>query len=120
MFRSRAAVAALLCLAACARREPARETYRDAPVIVISIDTLRADHLPAYGYRAVETPNIDRLRRDAILFQNAYSHVPLTLPSHVSMLTGELPQEHGVRNNIGYRFDAAHHETIARDAGIVH
>jgi tetratricopeptide (TPR) repeat protein len=113
MLRSRVALAALLCLLSCARRERARETYRDAPVILISIDTLRADHLPAYGYRGVETPNIDRLRRDAILFENAYSHVPLTLPSHISMLTGELPQEHGVRNNIGYRFDATRHETIA-------
>jgi arylsulfatase A-like enzyme/Tfp pilus assembly protein PilF len=113
MTRSRAALAALLCLLACARREPARETYRDAPVIVISIDTLRADHLPAYGYRGVATPNIDQLRRDAILFENAYSHVPLTLPSHASMLTGELPQEHGVRNNIGFHFDAQRHETIA-------
>jgi choline-sulfatase len=113
MIRSRVALAALLCLLACAPRERTRETYRDAPVILISIDTLRADHLPAYGYRGVETPSIDRLRRDAVLFENAYAHVPLTLPSHVSMLTGELPQEHGVRNNIGYRFDAARHETIA-------
>ena len=113
MTRSRAALAALLCIFACARREPAPEAYRDAPVIVISIDTLRADHLPAYGYRGVATPAIDALRRDAILFENAYSHVPLTLPSHVSMLTGELPTEHGVRNNIGYHFDAQHHEMIA-------
>jgi choline-sulfatase len=86
--------------------------FSDAPVIIISIDTLRADHLPAYGYRAVETPAIDRLRRDSILFRNAWSHVPLTLPSHVSILTGELPPEHGVRNNIGFAFDAAQHVTI--------
>jgi choline-sulfatase len=91
----------------------AQQPAVDAPVIVISIDTLRADHLPAYGYRAVETPNIDRFRRDAILFRSAYSHVPLTLPSHISMLTGELPPEHGVRNNIGYAFDATQHPTIA-------
>ncbi|HEY6141000.1 MAG TPA: sulfatase-like hydrolase/transferase [Thermoanaerobaculia bacterium] len=113
MTRCRAALAALLCLLACARREPARATHGDAPVIVISIDTLRADHLPAYGYRGVATPGIDALRRDAILFENAYSHIPLTLPSHVSILTGELPPQHGVRNNIGYRFDAPRHETIA-------
>ncbi|HEX8619844.1 MAG TPA: sulfatase-like hydrolase/transferase [Thermoanaerobaculia bacterium] len=76
-----------------------------APVIVISIDTLRADHLPAYGYTAVQTPALDALRRDSILYTNAYSHAPLTLPSHVSMLTGLLPDTHKVRNNIGYRLD---------------
>src|ERR1043166_7099070 len=58
------------------------------PVILISIDTLRSDHLPAYGYGAVSTPNIDALRADGILYERAYSHVPLTLPSHTSILTG--------------------------------
>jgi choline-sulfatase len=88
-----------------------RETKTDAtpgaPVIVISIDTLRADRLPAYGYKSVETPAIDAFRRDSILFTNAYSHVPLTLPSHASILTGLLPEKHRVRNNIGYRLDPA-------------
>lgn len=91
---------------------PKSGAFRDAPVIIISIDTLRADHLPAYGYRQVETPAIDRFRRDTILFENAYSEVPLTLPSHVALLTGTLPPDNGVRNNIGYPFDAAQHETI--------
>jgi arylsulfatase A-like enzyme/Flp pilus assembly protein TadD len=71
-------------------------------VVLISVDTLRADHLPAYGYSGVETPNIDALRRDSVLFANAYSHVPLTLPSHASIFTGLLPPENGVRDNIGY------------------
>jgi len=83
-----------------------------APVIIVSIDTLRADHLPAYGYKGVETPAIDAFRRDAVLFQEAYSHCPMTLPSHVSLLTGQLPTEHGVRNNLGYKFDSAKHGTI--------
>ncbi|HYK01243.1 MAG TPA: sulfatase-like hydrolase/transferase [Thermoanaerobaculia bacterium] len=78
-----------------------------APVIVISIDTLRADHLPAYGATGLETPNIDALAKDSILFENAYAHVPLTLPSHVTMLTGLLPEVSGIRNNLGYRFDSA-------------
>lgn len=73
------------------------------PVILISIDTLRSDHLPAYGYGAVATPNIDALRADSILFERAYSHVPLTLPSHATILTGMLPGDHGVRDNVGYR-----------------
>jgi tetratricopeptide (TPR) repeat protein len=84
-------------------------SFGGASVVLISIDTLRADHLPAYGYRGVETPHIDRLRGDSILFENAYSHCPLTLPSHVSLLTGTLPPEHGVRDNLGYSYDAAAH-----------
>jgi arylsulfatase A-like enzyme/tetratricopeptide (TPR) repeat protein len=82
--------------------------------VLISIDTLRADHLPAYGYSKVETPSLDALGRDSILFENAYSPCPLTLPSHVSMLTGLLPSQHGVRSNRGYRFDGAAHPTLAR------
>jgi arylsulfatase A-like enzyme/predicted Zn-dependent protease len=84
-------------------------------VILISVDTLRADHLPAYGYRQVETPNIDGLRRDSVLFERVYSHCPMTLPSHVSMFTGSLPTEHGVRNNIGYRFEGARFRTLAEE-----
>ena len=93
-------------------RERAHPTLDGAPVILISIDTLRADHLPLYGYTKVATPNIDALRRDGILFDNAYSHCPMTLPSHVSMLTGLLPTEHQVRNNLGYHFDATKHRTL--------
>lgn len=77
----------------------------DTPVVLISIDTLRSDRLPAYGYRGVETPAIDALGRDGTLFLHAYSQVPLTLPSHASMLTGRLPYEHGVRDNQGYFLD---------------
>jgi choline-sulfatase len=72
-------------------------------VVLISVDTLRADRLPAYGYTGVSTPAIDALRRDSILFENAFTHVPLTLPSHASILTGLLPAVHGLRDNLGYR-----------------
>ncbi len=75
------------------------------PIVLISVDTLRSDRLPAYGYAGVETPAIDRLRRDAVLFERAYAHVPLTLPSHTSLLTGLLPSVHGVRDNLGYSID---------------
>jgi arylsulfatase A-like enzyme/predicted Zn-dependent protease len=98
---------ALFALAACHRGRAARAHYPNAPVIIISIDTLRADHLPMFGYKAVETPSLDALRRDSILFTNAFSSVPLTLPSHVSMLTGLLPPDNRVRNNIGYQLDAS-------------
>ncbi|HEX7254116.1 MAG TPA: sulfatase-like hydrolase/transferase [Thermoanaerobaculia bacterium] len=83
-----------------------------APVFLISVDTLRADHLPIYGYTAVETPNLDRFAKDAIVFDNAVSHVPLTLPSHACLFTGLLPFQHGVRDNLGYRL-AKSHETLA-------
>jgi arylsulfatase A-like enzyme/thioredoxin-like negative regulator of GroEL len=82
------------------------------PVIIVSIDTVRADHLPLYGAAGPETPNIDALARDAIVFENAYSHVPLTLPSHTTILTGLLPEDSGVRNNLGYRFDSAAHPSL--------
>lgn len=73
-----------------------------SPVFIISIDTLRADRLPAYGYRAGSTPTMDRFREDAILFERAYSNVPMTLPSHASIFSGQMPYRHGVRDNIGY------------------
>jgi len=71
------------------------------PVILISIDTLRADHLPAYGYRAVKTPAIDSLAADGLVFEHAYAHSSQTLPSHAAMLTGRLPFENGVRDDEG-------------------
>ncbi|MES1211548.1 MAG: sulfatase, partial [Acidobacteriota bacterium] len=65
----------------------------------------RADHLPAYGYRGVETPAFDELRRDGDLFEKAYTPTPLTFPAHSSLLTGVLPAVHGVRDNVGYHLD---------------
>lgn len=104
MNRVLAALLLPLLVVAAGCRERAVKTS-NAPVIIISVDTLRADHLPAYGYTKVETPSIDALRKDSLLFTHAYSNVPLTFPSHVSVLTGLLPPAHGVRNNIGYHLD---------------
>jgi choline-sulfatase len=89
--------------------------YDPGPIIIISIDTLRADRLPAYGYDGVRTPHIDALRADGVLFSHAYTHVPLTLPAHLSLFTGELPAGHGVRNNIGYRYDPARSRSFVTD-----
>ena len=72
------------------------------PIVVISIDTLRADRLPAYGYSRVKTPAIDALATDGVLFERAYSHAPQTLPAHAALLSGRLPFETGVRDNIGF------------------
>jgi arylsulfatase A-like enzyme/thioredoxin-like negative regulator of GroEL len=105
------ALASLLS-ATCGKERAASGGGTAGPVILISIDTVRADHLPLYGATGVETPHIDALAKDAIVFDNAYSHVPLTFPSHVTMLTGLLPADAGVRNNLGYRFDSAKHPTI--------
>ena len=79
-----------------------RTSAQDGPIVLISIDTLRADHLPIYGYGKVATPAIDALARDGIVFDSAWAHSPQTLPSHTSILTGRLPFEHGVRDNMGF------------------
>ena len=98
-----------LIAVACGGRPDAGRLPAGTPVVLISVDTLRADHLPAYGYAGVATPAIDRLRADSVLFRNTWSPAPLTLPAHVTMLTGLLPPQHGVRANAGftYRRDAA-------------
>ena len=77
-------------------------TWPDAPVVLISVDTLRADRLALYGYDRGRTPHLDALGREGIVFENAYTHCPLTLPAHTSMLTGLLPPRHGVRDNSGF------------------
>ena len=72
------------------------------PIVIISVDTLRSDHLPVYGYRQVKTPAIDALAADGVLFERAYSHAPQTLPAHAALLSGRLPFETGVRDNVGF------------------
>jgi arylsulfatase A-like enzyme/Tfp pilus assembly protein PilF len=88
--------------------------YAGAPLVLISIDTLRADHLPLYGYRNGSTPVLDQLGRDGIVFDDVYSHSPLTLPSHASLMSGLLPTRHGVRDNIGYALKPASRTLAAR------
>jgi len=74
----------------------------DRNVLLVTIDTLRADALASYGGRAV-TPNLDRLASRGVRFTFAHAHAVVTLPSHASILTGRYPYEHGVRDNTGYR-----------------
>jgi len=74
----------------------------NGPIILISVDSLRADRLPAYGYRRVKTPAIDALAADGVVFERAYAHAPQTLPAHVTMMSGRLPFETGVRDNTGF------------------
>lgn len=68
-------------------------------VVLISIDTLRADHLSCYGYFRLTTPNLDRLAEDGVIYENAYSTATWTPPAHASMLTGLYPSQHGVIDN---------------------
>jgi arylsulfatase A-like enzyme/Flp pilus assembly protein TadD len=71
-------------------------------LLVITLDTTRADGIGAYGNQDTSTPTIDRLARNGIMFQNCYTAVPLTLPSHCSLFTGRYPMAHKVRNNGTY------------------
>lgn len=91
----------VLALAACSRGG-VPEASSSTPVILISIDTLRADRLPIYGYTGIRAPALDSFRQEAILYRNAYTHTPLTLPSHATIFTGTLPAETGVRDNVGF------------------
>jgi arylsulfatase A-like enzyme/tetratricopeptide (TPR) repeat protein len=75
-------------------------------VLLVTIDTLRADALGCYGGRA-RTPNLDRLSSLGIRFDFAHAHAVVTLPSHVSILTGTYPADHGVHDNAGFRVPAA-------------
>lgn len=88
----------LLILALAAVVFPATESKPN--ILLITIDTLRADRLGCYGYARAQTPNIDRIASEGVLFMNAVSHVPLTRPSHTSIFTGLFPYQHGVHDNI--------------------
>ncbi len=80
---------------------------RDLNLVVVTLDTTRADRLGCYGFRGVETPNIDGLAEEGVLFEQSTATVPLTFPSHCSIFTGLLPPHHGVRDNGGFFLDDA-------------
>src|SRR5947207_8781045 len=71
-------------------------------VLLVSVDTLRADHLGSYGYGAAQTPALDALARRGLRFAQAATVAPLTLPAHSSLMTGTFPAYHGVRDNGGF------------------
>lgn len=74
-------------------------------VVIITIDTLRADHLGCYGYKDIRTPNIDGLAADGVRFERAYTPVPITLPSHTVMFTGTYPMASGMHDFSGNRLN---------------
>jgi arylsulfatase A-like enzyme/Flp pilus assembly protein TadD len=102
---SAAVVLALVALGAWWWLRTPAFTFRvnpDRNVLLVTIDTLRADALGSYGGRAT-TPNLDRLAAHGARFDFAHAHAVVTLPSHASILTGRYPYDHGIRDNTGYR-----------------
>ena len=102
-------VSALCALAAAScgafsGRSAAVAPNADRNILLVTIDTLRADALGAYGGRA-PTPHLDGLAARGVRFQFAHAHAVVTLVSHASILTGKYPYEHGIRDNTGYRLD---------------
>ncbi|MCP3977790.1 MAG: sulfatase-like hydrolase/transferase [bacterium] len=95
--------------------EPASARGQD--VLLITVDTLRADRLGCYGHAAASTPAIDRLAANGVLFEEATCSVPITLPSHASILTGRDAPRHGVRHNGTYRLSDGQTTLAERLAG---
>src|SRR5438874_5349631 len=93
----------MTCLAAVSGWRYARASAPiNGPIVLISVDSLRANHLAAYGYDKVKTPGIDGLATDGVVFERAFAHVPQTLPATASLLTGRLPFDVGVRDTVGF------------------
>lgn len=101
----------LLALIGCQGRS-AHKDLRRANVLLITLDTTRADRLGAYGYANAQTPNLDRLAKDGILFEHCITPSAFTLPSHSTIMTGLYPPQHGVRLN-GDAALAQANETLA-------
>jgi arylsulfatase A-like enzyme/Tfp pilus assembly protein PilF len=101
-----AATVAALALAYALRAAPAPAFSRrpGMALLLVTVDTLRADAVGAYGRGSAATPWMDRLAAGGVLFTNAHAHNVVTLPSHANILSGRLPFEHGVRDNAGFRF----------------
>ncbi len=105
------ALAWLSVLCACGWRHPGRNE-RAANVLLITVDTLRADAIGAYGKADAGTPWMDRLAAEGVRFAEARAQNVVTLPSHANILSGRYPTAHGVRDNSGFRFPAEG-ETLA-------
>ncbi|MCK4341943.1 MAG: sulfatase-like hydrolase/transferase [Phycisphaerae bacterium] len=101
---SSALLVVALGLSGCERQESGNgsQPAAKAPsVLLITLDTTRADHLGCYGYKEAETPALDALAASGVLFEQAFVQVPLTLPSHASLLSGTYPISNGIRVNAG-------------------
>jgi arylsulfatase A-like enzyme len=83
-------------------------------LVLITLDTTRADHLGCYGDRNAVTPNLDALAKDGVVFDQAIAVAPITLPSHVSLLTSLYPPRHGVREGRIQASHRVHHSQAVR------
>lgn len=101
MFRRKSFAILFVCLFPCSNLLGAQDS-KPWNVILITVDTLRADHLEPYGYTQIRTPYINRLAHRGAVFEHAVASSPLTLPSHASILTGTFPFYHGVQDNVGF------------------
>ena len=99
------AVAIFLAVATLVLFKSNRKIPFDGNLLVITLDTTRADSLGAYGGEGNHTPHLDQLAREGIMFKNCVTPVPLTLPAHASLFTGRTPLAHQVRNNARYALD---------------
>lgn len=96
---------AFLLLSGCGNQRSEKQFPDGSNAILITVDTLRADHLEPYGYTGVRTPAINKLAADGVVFKQDISQVPLTIPSHCSILTGLWPNATGVRDQAGFRLN---------------
>jgi choline-sulfatase len=104
-YRLYCSVWVLLAATSCTSRGPERTgepPLRRLNLVLVTIDTLRPDHLHCYGYANIETPVLDSLAKRGVLFENAVAQTPLTPPSHASIFTGQYPTVHRVRNTGGF------------------
>lgn len=117
MTRGTLLAAAVACVACAPRRPAPPPTPRH--FVLVTLDTLRADRLGCYGSTNVATPRLDLLAREGVLADEAMAHVALTRPSHATLLTGRLPSEHGLRDNVSppLRADLPTLAESLRDAG---
>jgi len=83
----------------------AYSAQKDPNILLITIDTLRYDRIGVYSDKYVKTPHIDKLAAESVIFKWAFAHNPLTLPSHVNILTGTTPVYHGISDNPGFVLD---------------
>lgn len=83
---------AIVCISGCSRSEQWN-------ILIVTFDTTRADHLGCFGNTSIKTPHVDALAEEGVLFEKAFTPIPITLPSHTTIMTGKVPFAHGVRDN---------------------
>ena len=100
VIRGLLTVCVVAALALCLPASHPLDAQQQRPnILLITLDTMRADRIGAYGYKLAETPNLDRLAREGVRFADATSQAPLTAPAHAALMTGQYPGRLGIKNN---------------------